>query len=230
MLAAAVFALTLLGPALPARAQGVDLLDPADPCVVPADPAPYADRGEISRTHVLSVDCTFELEVSRGRMRDGKRFFDPDDTTRRDAMATFIVQTLEAAGYTLPEASSQGFRDIADNTHRNNINRLAAAGIVNGTSETTYSPRQVVRRDQMASFLLQAATFAYNGTEFEAVVAPNFVDVLPTNVHRANIFAAHDLFGLVQGRSDTQYNPRQPTPREQMATFLTRLVDITYKR
>jgi hypothetical protein len=229
-LAAAVLGLTLLGPVSPARAQGVNLLDPQDPCVVEADRAPFADRDEISRTHVLSVDCTFELGISRGRMEGGRRVFNPDQSTRRDMMATFIVQTLEAAGYTLPEASDQGFNDIEGNAHADNINRLAAAGIVEGRSKTRYAPAQRVRRDQMATFLLNAATFAYDGTEFEAERAPGFVDVAPTNVHRDNIFAAYDLFGLVQGRSDTQYNPAQRTPREQMATFLTRLIDITYNR
>ena len=229
VLLAAVLALALYIPMSPAAAQ-VDLLDPDDVCVVPAPPAPYADRGKISRTHVGSVDCTFELEVSRGRMRDGERFFDPDGTTRRDMMATFIVQTLEASGYELPPATEQGFRDIRGNTHEDNINRLAAAGIVNGTTDTTFSPQRPVQRDQMASFLLQAVSFAFDGTNFEAQSAPGFVDVLASNVHRDNINAAFDILGLVQGRSDTMYHPNRATPREQMATFLTRLVDLTYNK
>jgi hypothetical protein len=34
---------------------------------------------------------------------------------------------------------------------------------VKGVSSTRYEPRQPVRRDQMASFLVQAAEFAYEG-------------------------------------------------------------------
>ena len=228
VLTAAVLALTLLTPMTSAFAQ-VDLLEPGNVCVVDAPPAPYADRGSIADVHVLSVDCTFELEISRGDMRNGERVFMPQQSTTRAQMASFVVQTLEAAGYELPEASDQGFRDIDGNPHEDNINRLAAADIVNGVTENRYAPGRAVPRDQMASFILQATSFAYADTEFEALSDPGFVDVLPTNVHRGNIAAAYELFGLVQGRSQTMYNPNQATTRQQMATFLVRLIDITLK-
>lgn len=227
-LAAAVLALTLLTPMTRAHAQ-VDLLEPGNPCVVETTPAPYADRNKIADVHKLTVDCTFELGISRGSMEDGERVYKPKGSTTRAQMASFVVQTLEAAGYDLPEATDQGFNDIDGNRHEDNINRLAAADIVAGKTDNRYAPNQAVRRDQMASFILQATTFAYNDTEFEALSDPGFVDVLPTNVHRGNIAAAFELFGLVQGRSETMYNPKQPTSREQMATFLVRLIDITLK-
>ena len=227
-LAAAVLALILLLPPQAASAQ-VDLLEPGNPCVVDADKAPYADREKIANVHKLTVDCTFELGVSRGMMVDGERVFRPQGSTTRAQMASFVVQTLEAAGYDLPEASNQGFGDINGNRHEDNINRLAAAGIVNGVTDNRYAPGRIVRRDQMASFILQAATYAYNGTEFEALSDPGFADVLPTNVHRGNIAAAYELFGLVQGQSQTMYDPDAPTTRQQMATFLVRLIDITLR-
>ena len=228
VLTAAVLSLTLALPVLPAHAQ-VDLLEPGNPCVVDASRAPYEDRNKIADVHKLTVDCTFELEISRGSMENGERVYNPKGSTTRAQMASFVVQTLEAAGYDLPEAKDQGFNDIDGNAHEDSINRLAAAKIVNGVSDNRYAPGKIVRRDQMASFILQATSFAYADTEFEALSDPGFADVLPTNVHRGNIAAAYELFGLVQGRSQTMYNPKQPTSREQMATFLVRLIDITLK-
>lgn len=228
VLAAAVLAMTLFLPVTPASAQ-VDLLEPGDVCVVDAPKAPYADRDKIANVHVLSVDCTFELKISRGDMRNGERVYMPLKSTTRGQMASFVVQTLEAAGYNLPEARDQGFNDIDGNPHEDNINRLAAAEIVSGVTEKRYAPGRMVPRDQMASFILQATSFAYNDTEFEALSDPGFADVLPTNVHRGNIAAAFELFGLVQGRSERMYNPNQPTSRQQMATFLVRLIDITLR-
>lgn len=228
MLAAAVLALILLLPPQVASAQ-VDLLEPGNPCVVDAGEAPYSDREKIADVHVLTVDCTFELGISQGEMVDGERVYRPRGSTTRAQMATFVVQTLEAAGYDLPASSDQGFGDIAGNPHEDNINRLAAAGIVRGVSDDRYAPGRTVRRDQMASFILQAASFAYDDTEFEALSDPGFADVLATNVHRGNIAAAYELFGLVQGQSQTRYDPNADTTRQQMATFLVRLVDITLK-
>ena len=56
---------------------------------------------------------------------------------------------------------------------------------------------------------------------------PAFVDVPPTHVHRENIFAAVRLIGVAEGRSETMYNPSEFTRRDQMASFVVRLLDVT---
>jgi hypothetical protein len=55
----------------------------------------------------------------------------------------------------------------------------------------------------------------------------DFVDVLPTNPHRDAIAAGEDLIEVVQGRTATQFDPASPTRRDQMATFVVRLLDVT---
>jgi len=93
-----------------------------------------------------------------------------------------------------------------------------------------------VRRDQMASFVVRAANFAYmneagvkdelRGNTSEGYVFP-FVDVLPTNPHRDAIAAADDLIGVTGGRTATMYDPASSTRRDQMASFVIRLLDVT---
>lgn len=71
----------------------------------------------------------------------------------RDQMATFLVNAYQyRTGKTLG-ASRDYFTDDTGNTHEPRINRAAEAGFTGGTGGTNYSPRGLVRRDSMASFL-----------------------------------------------------------------------------
>jgi hypothetical protein len=222
--ASVALTLTLTGGSTAASAQS--FLDPADPCPpgVEVGAAPFSDRDQIPPVHRLNVDCGVALDVVHGRT-DGR--FVPAGMTRRDQMASFLVRGLEAAGYDLPAPSDQGFRDIDGSTHEDNINILAAIGVTEGKSTTRYAPREFVSRDQMASFVVRAAAFAY-GDEggLQGTGAVTFPDVPSANVHAQNISAAAELLGLVEGKRDGRYDPRSPTRRDQMATFVVRLIDM----
>ncbi len=206
-------------------------IDPADPCLPNAEapPAPAEDRDEIDPVHVDNVDCAYALGIAVGTM-DGD--YDPEAGTRRDQLASFIVRALTAAGYDLPAPEDQGFTDIEGNTHEDEINQLAQIGVTEGVTETTYVPRQVVTRDQMASFILQAAEYGYDDIidgvgQLEAQLGPYFSDVPEGNVHKDNIEAAFEIVGLTTGVTTDAFQPDQITQRQQMATFLIRLVDMT---
>jgi hypothetical protein len=222
---ALLLALTAVAPAASAQQS---FLDPADPCPpgVEVTPADFNDRDQISETHVLNVDCGAALDVVLGE-EDGD--FDPLGMTRRDQMASFIVRGLEAAGYEdrLPAPSDQGFEDIDDSTHKDAINILAEIGVTKGVTDTTFEPRTLVARDQMASFILRAAEFAFDDVDgFEGTGLFDFSDIPDGNVHRENILAAAELLGLTDGVSDDQFDPYEPTSRQQMATFVVRLIDV----
>lgn len=212
---------------LTGTASAESFIDPADPCPpgVEVVPAPVSDRDEIAPVHLLNVDCAFALGISIGQGTTPDTF-GPESMTTRGHMASFIVRALEAAGYDLPAPTDQGFTDINGNAHEDNINRLAATDITLGVTPTTYQPETFVPRDQMASFLVRAAEFAFEDSGFEAQEPPPFTDVPAGNVHSDNIAAAFEVLGLTEGRTATTFAPNEPTRRDQMATFLVRLVDI----
>jgi subtilisin family serine protease len=86
--------------------------------------------------------------------------FSPNGLVTRDQMASFLVRAFDYAQAqvrraALPPAGRQ-FADTAGNPHEPNINKAAAAGLANGLTTTTYGPRQGVRRDQMATFVIRA--------------------------------------------------------------------------
>ncbi len=97
----------------------------------------------------------------------GEGQYDPADPVRRDAMATFVANAIDYAhngavdGQRPPQAGTDpAFGDVsADNTHVENINRLAAQDIVTGTGDGDYSPSVAVSRAQMATFVMQGADY-----------------------------------------------------------------------
>lgn len=225
-LGAAAVAGALLGLAAPSAAWGQSFLNAADPCPEPAPAAGFSDRESIAPVHRLNVDCAADQAIAFGKAGN---VFDPGGTVTRGQMASFIVRTLVAGGYTLPAPSDQGFTDVKGNTHQDAINQLAAIDVTLGVTPTTYRPNDPVRRDQMASFVVRAAEFAYEDDVLvgEAVGPFPFTDVPASNVHRGAIAAAAELLGVSEGTSATTYAPSGTTTRAQMATFVVRLLDVT---
>src|SRR5207253_2023501 len=84
----------------------------------------------------------------------GARAYDPAAPVTRDQMATFLVNAFQFVSGSTLTAGADRFTDDTGNTHETNINKAANGGLVNGTTATTYSPTNTVRRDQMASFLV----------------------------------------------------------------------------
>ncbi len=137
----------------------------------------------------------------------------PGDPVRRDQMASFI-----ARGFELPATTEDFFPDDEGNTHEDNINRLAAAGITEGLEDGTYDPAGVVTRAQMGSFLARAM-------ELDPIGGDRFDDV--SGVHEANINAIAAA-GVTEGCNEAGnlYCPHDPVRRDQMASFIGRALGL----
>src|SRR4051794_26895840 len=125
------------------------------------------------------------------------------------------------------------FTDVGPGVHHDNILCLAAAGITQGTTPTTYSPNTVVTRGHEASFIARSIDEA-NALEAPGVTLTDlpaddgttvFTDVGATNVHRTNIDRLEQA-GIVQGKTATTYEPDSPVTRAQMASFINRAEDF----
>ena len=79
--------------------------------------------------------------------------FCPRSGVTREQMASFLVRAFH-----LPRTSTDFFTDDDSSPHEGDINRLAAAGITGGCGPSTFCPRSVVTRGQMAAFLHRALT------------------------------------------------------------------------
>ena len=202
-----------------------------DPCAGVPVADEFVDRQEALAAHQQSIDCAFYWSITSGNVNGDDLEYNPTQLVRRDQMATFIHNTLSNAGYDLPAGDAPNeFTDITGNPNAGNINSLARAGIVRGLDEDTYGPSALIRRDQMASFIVQAAEYAV-GDEHPVQGDGNdqFEDVRATNFHKGNIESGADADPvLFRGVSEGQFNPEVRVRRDQMASFLTNLFRYVY--
>ena len=235
----AVLALALAAGSLPAQGQATGDPPPARSieAVCPAGEIPDAGFLDVpaDNLHRRAINCVVHYGIASGRTTIT---YAPDKPVRRDHMATFVAQLIDAVGRSdasvpkLPAGASDPFPcDLAgsDNLHIDNIARLAAAGVVSGgpggRSADCYGPDLSVTRDQMATFVVKALIFL----EVPILEGPDaaFVDYYvddETSDHERNINAitSEAIAGGVgkDAAGGNLYLPGASVRRDQMATFL----------
>jgi hypothetical protein len=133
------------------------LLEAGGVALPSAPPDAYDD--DAGSVHERAVNQLVALRVIRGDTGEVGRDFSGEVAMKRDRMAAWMARAYAlVAGHELPATTADYFGD--DALHEADINRLAAAGIVQGTSPGVYSPRIGVRRDQMASYLARTLAAA----------------------------------------------------------------------
>ena len=111
-------------------------------------------------THEDSINRLAHAGITLGCNTAGNDRYCSEQTITRAQMATFIARALS-----LPSGSAT-FTDTTDSPHRDNIGRIAAAGITRGCNppgNDRYCPDRVVTRAQMATFLARVLTFRGRG-------------------------------------------------------------------
>ncbi|WP_157041780.1 M15 family metallopeptidase [Nitriliruptor alkaliphilus] len=210
---------SLIAVALVASTSAVGSSQPAaaaaDLCAG-APRAPYVDVPD-AHTHADAIDCLHGLAVIRGRLVDA---FEPATSLRRDQMATIIAGSIEAAGGRLPAPDRGAFPDVSSGPHRDAIERLAAAGIVEGRADGSYAPGAHVPRGQMTAFLVRAHDHVLGPSDEPA---PSAFEDTAGHPHEATIDRAAQL-GLASGKTATRFAPQELTLRGQTATFVARLL------
>ena len=188
----------------------------ATACANRAVPRP-AFTDTAGNVHEAAIHCVVWHGVAQGT---SATTYSPRNGVTRAQMASFTARTIEAAGAQLPPGQDQ-FNDVDGNTHENNIERLAAAGIVQGVGEGRYAPGATVTRAQMASFL--ARTFEFVHGQPLPVADTAFTDIAG-NTHEDNIRRVAGA-GFAQGTTATTYSPANDVRRDQMASFLARMLE-----
>ena len=188
--------------------------------VVSLGPAPAADATPFqdiqTSAHRESILELVERGITRGC---AELAFCPGNPVTRAQMASFLVRALE-----LPAASAIGmqprmFADVAvGSTHAAAIGSLLAEGVTHGCAPDRFCPDAPVTRAQMATFLVRARNLPVDGSS-------DFSDVPSGSVHAAAI-GALATSGVTRGCSAGLFCPDAAVNREQMASFLLRLLDL----
>lgn len=201
--------------------QAADAACP-DPAHLP--PTPFEDL--VSATHRKAIICSGWYDLAHGTAQTR---FSPRTAVHRDQMASFLARTLVTAGSPLPSKPPQPFTDVAASAHRDAIAQMAEIGLVEGTGDGVYEPSEPVKRGQMAAFLIRlAARLGIEEANAGSEADDAFTDDDGT-AHEAEINQAVAL-GLAQGTAETSFSPGRPVRREQMASFLARLLELLVER
>lgn len=179
--------------------------------------AGFTDTGGSAFT--TEIDCVVWWQIASGRSASS---YGPDLSTNRAQMATFFANLIRETGGELPEDPPNAFGDTAGSVHGDNIDALAAIGVVAGTSDTTYSPSRSVTREQMATFIFR--TYEHLTGE-ELVGDQNFFGDDGGSVHENAINAIAQV-GITGGDAAGNFRPQGDVTRGAMAAFLSRTLDL----
>ena len=156
-------------------------------------------------------------------------------TVTRGQIASFLARlvdtanALEADGVDLgdlgPYDGTNTFSDLTDGyAHTPAINRLADAGIVTGTSATTYDADAPVTRGQVAALI--ARTQDYLGEAFTS--SREYFSDDDGSVFEDQINAVAEA-GIAVGTGDS-FRPSDSLPRDQLASILARHLAVNALR
>jgi hypothetical protein len=169
--------------------------------------------------HERSIDCVVWWEVARGRTSTE---YGPSLDVTRAQMATFIASAITRSGGALQGDPPNRFSDDNGSPHERSIDRLAHAGIVAGLADGRYGPDQHISRAQMATFLVRA--YEYVSGRALPAGGDSFSDDDGTP-HEANIDKIARA-GFTGGAEHGAYRPGVSVKRDQMASFIARMLDL----
>ena len=204
------------------RVPPARLPEPAPRSIDAACPSASVPTGpftDVGQTHGRAVSCLAWWDVAAGT---SPTTFTPGDTVTRGQLASFVARTIEFSGGTLPDGSTQRFRDVpGHHAHADTIRALTATGVIAGYGDGTFRPNEPVTRAQMARMLVQG----HEHRTRARLPAPQrdwFFD--DQGAHERVVNQAVEA-GWAAGTGDGRFQPGASLQRAQLALFVTRWLD-----
>ena len=209
----------------------------SDPINTPTDSTPVEDSvfEDTALSEVVRTDSSLFTDVPAGTWyADGISYvvkkgimtgignsrFAPNDATTR-AMVVTILYRMEGEPYT---SKAAGFSDVSSGAwYKNAVNWAAAAGIVKGTSSSTFSPNDSITREQLTTMLYRyAAKSGYNLSHEGALVLTGCPDGNQVSAYAHDAMTWAYARGIINGTDNNMILPRGTATRAQLATILLR--------
>ncbi|MFA9424222.1 MAG: S-layer homology domain-containing protein [Sedimentibacter sp.] len=181
-----------------------------------------------SGSNMMATEQAFYGLVAVKRIKEGKNsLYRMDDSLKISDPVTVIV-----AGSGLHEKNpdvssmpitSQGrtFDDISGiNAHKNQnaIEALASRNIINGKTDNLFKPDATMTRAEFATIIVQ-------GLGLKTVANDKFTDVSASSWYAPYVGTAN-MYGIVSGMSDTEFNPEGTITKQQAAAMVARAAKL----
>ena len=165
-----------------------------------------------------AIGCLKAIGVTTGTT---KTTYSPQDLVTREQAAAFLARMYRVATGKQCKSANHGFSDVSRSSYAYvDVGCLKAIGVTNGTSATTYSPQDLVTREQAAAFLARMYRVA-TGKQCKSA-NHGFSDVSRSSYAYVDVGCLKAI-GVTNGTSATTYSPQDLVTREQMALFLASL-------
>lgn len=126
--------------------------------------------------------------------------------------------SIYGVGYTAP---STKFTDISKHWAKESIDYMVVRGLLDGTSDTTFSPNTAMSRGMLVTILGRLS-----GTDISGYKSSNFTDVISDKYYLPYIEWAYQK-GIVTGIGNKQFAPDKAITREEVALILQRYAKAT---
>ena len=148
------------------------------------------------------------------------------ETTFEPAMimtrAQFVQLFANLDGAELGEYTETKFEDVDMNEWYGPAVAWAEAnGVVNGTSETTFSPSEEITREQMCVLIVNYAEYADIDLSVEEPKDTEFTDADSISEWAAEAVESCAKAGIINGTGDGTFNPLGTADRASIATLIT---------
>lgn len=141
--------------------------------------------------------------------------FIPDE----DGRGGILEATYQGLSVQVPVQAASLFSDTVNNWANEQINDLAAAGIIQGYEDGTYRPAESVTRAQVVTLLARLLQWPAGEKQ------PNFKDHIPAWAQDA--VAAAVAGGIVKGYPDQTFQPNRPVTRAEISVIMDHAVKFT---
>lgn len=152
--------------------------------------------------------------------------FRPAAQTKRYEFALMVQRT-----FNFENTADKGFKDLPKLAEAiDAINALANNKIINGTSDTTFSPSETIKRQDAAIMIYRL--LEHYGLNADVTATSQFPDVTlpanPTDYQKEIYTAVTQLakYQIIVGDEKGKFNPTQSLTREQMAKVLYIATDV----
>lgn len=163
-----------------------------------------------SKSDLMATEQCFYALVASYRLAENKTsLFDMSDilySGLKSKEPAVKVQSIVFPGKT--------FEDIKVSKYKNEIEQLSSRGVINGFSDKEFCPDKTMTRAEFSTIVVRALGLDGGG---ESV----FVDVTPNSWY-AKFVATACKYGIVNGISETQFNPEGTITVEQACVMTER--------
>jgi subtilisin family serine protease len=170
--------------------------------------------------HARGIACLLRTEVARARTATT---FAPSGRLTRAQTATLLAGVLRRAGALPPPPEIGRFADVPPGAvHRDNIETLAALGLISGRSTSRFDPTATTTRAEFAALAVRVVEHLAAGPA-RVGTGVSFPDA-SGHTHERRIQQAATA-RILHGLPDGRFAPDRSLRRDQAASMLTGLLD-----